>query len=120
MLAETVCSKLNAGAALSQELHDVQQQLQLQEQRLQDSQSADAAAVNVSMVGDEKSVLAFSSVDVNDLVLFYPVVAPTRGHISQDSTEDQSTIDREDAEKSNASKATRLARTVVHNHLHES
>ena len=30
------------------------------------------------MLGDEKSVLAFGSVDVNDLVLFYPVVASSR------------------------------------------
>ncbi len=109
-LAETVCSKLNAGAALGQELHDLQQQLQLQEQRLLDSQSANSAPLNTSMVGDEKSVLAFSSVDVNDLVLFYPVVSPTRCQVSQDATEDQSTTDGVDVGKSHASKATRLAR----------
>ena len=40
VLAETVCFKLNDGAALSQQLYDVQQQLQqLQRLRLQDSQS---------------------------------------------------------------------------------
>ena len=39
-LAETVCSKLNDGAALSQELYDAQQQLQqLQRLQLQGSQS---------------------------------------------------------------------------------
>ena len=112
-LAETVCSKLNSSAALSQELHDVKQQLQLQKQRPQGSRSTDAADLNVSIVGDERSVLAFGSVDVNDLVLFYPVVALPRHQMSQDATDDQatSTKDGVNAKKSHASEAARIART---------
>ena len=98
---------------MSQELHDVKQQLQLQKQRPQGSRSTDAADLNVSIVGDERSVLAFGSVDVNDLVLFYPVVALARHQMSQDATDDQatSTKDGVNAKKSHASEAARIART---------
>jgi hypothetical protein len=76
-LAETVCMKLETGATLRQELEDASQQQQQQQQQ-QLAQSTVENSLNASIIGDEESYLAFSSVDVNDLVLFYPVVLAAR------------------------------------------